>query len=153
VSYHLQIARSPYFAPDTVLVDRNGLATRDFRLAGLSPGNYYWRLKAYARSGQTSEWSDPAKFSVVRSEANPAIEVTGWGVERVGGNVFIISGKTRPGLLVRAQGREVFAGGDGSFRIQVSTPTSEMALELGDDRGNRAGFVLSLRTSRVVRRF
>ncbi|MDM7923632.1 MAG: FecR domain-containing protein [Pyrinomonadaceae bacterium] len=152
-SYHLQVARSPYFALDSILVDRSGLTSREFRLAGISPGTYYWRIKSSARSGQMSEWSEPARFNVARGSSNSGIDVSEWNVERVGGTVYILSGRTRPGLLVRAQGREVFAGGDGSFRLQVSTPSSEIAIEMSDDRGNRAGFVLSLRTAQVVRRF
>jgi hypothetical protein len=54
---------------------------------------------------------------------------------------------------VRSQGNQVFAGSDGSFRLQISSPLSEVAVELNDGRGNRAGFVLSLRNSRVLRRF
>lgn len=152
-SYYLQIARSPYFSPDSMLVDRGSVTTRDFRLAQLQPGIYYWRLKTTSRAGQTSEWSDPWRFSVVKREATPAIEVENWNVENVGGNVFIISGRTRAGLLVRALNRQVYAGGDGVFRLQVSTPLSEVAIELGDDAGNRGGFVLSLRNARVLRRF
>lgn len=154
-SYHLQVARSPYFASDTVLVDRGAIGGREFRLGSITAGTYYWRLKASSRSGQTSDWSDPAKFNVVRGAASAAIEISEWGVERVGGNVFIVSGRTRPGLTVRAQGRGggVFAGPDGTFRLQISTPLSEIAIEATDDRGNRAGFVLSLSSARVLRRF
>ena len=152
-SYYIQIARSPYFSPDSMLVDRGAVMSRDFRLAGLQPGVYYWRLKTTSRAGQTSDWNEPWRFSVVKRETNPAIEVADWGVENVGGNVYIISGRTRAGLLVRAQGRQVFAAGDGVFRLQVSTPLSEVAIELGDDSGNRGGFVLGLRNARVLRRF
>ncbi len=153
VSYHLQVARSPYFSPDSMLVDRGQVTSREFRLSGLTPGTYYWRIKSTAQSGQTSDWSEPPRFNVVRGSASPAIEVTGWGVEPVGGTVYIVSGRTAPGMLVRTQGREVYAGGDGTFRIQVSSPTNQISLEIGDDRGNRAGFVLALRTAQVLRRF
>ena len=152
-SYYLQIARTPYFSPDALLVDRGSVTSRDFRLAGLQPGSYYWRLKTTSRAGQTSEWNEPWRFNVVKRDTNPAIEVVDWRVENVGGNVFIITGRTRAGLQVRAQGRQVFAGGDGVFRLQVSTPLSEVAIELGDDGGNRGGFVLSLRNAKVLRRF
>jgi hypothetical protein len=54
---------------------------------------------------------------------------------------------------VRSQGRETFAGGDGSFRLQVSATSSVAAVEIGDDRGNRTGFVLSLKTGAVSRRY
>ena len=151
--YYLQVARSSYFASDSILVDRSGLTARDFRLGGLSPGTYYWRVKATARSGQTSDWSEPWKFSVVRREASQSIEAAGWNVENVGGNVYIINGRTVPGVQVRSQGNQVFAGPDGGFRLQISSPLSETAVELGDDRGNRAGFVISLRNARVLRRF
>lgn len=151
--YYLQVARSSYFASDSILVDRGGLTAQDFRLGGLSPGTYYWRLKATSRSGQTSDWSEPWKFGVVKREASQAIEVAGWRVENVGGNVYIVSGRTLPGVQVKSQGNQVFAGSDGAFRLQISTPLSETAVELGDDRGNRAGFVISLRTAKVLRKF
>ncbi len=152
-SYYLQIARSPYFSPDSMLVDRRSVTSRDFRLAGLMPGTYYWRIKTTSRSGQTSEWNDAWRFNVVKRETSPAIEVTDWKVERVGGNIFIITGRARAGLRVRAQGRQSFVAGDGTFRMQVSTPLSELAIELGDDSGNRGGFVLSLRNAQVLRKF
>lgn len=152
-SYYIQVSKSPTFAADAILADRGGLTGREFRLAGLSPGNYYWRLKSTARSGQTSEWNDAWKFSVVRPDSAGVIEAASWSAERVGGNVYIISGRTRPGNVARSQGREVNAGSDGTFRLQIATPLSEIAIELADERGNRAGFVISLANSRVLRRF
>ena len=151
--YYIQVSRSPIFAADSILVDRSSLTSREFRLAGLQPGTYYWRVRSTARSGQTSDWNPHAKFAVVRRGSSPTIDVAGWGVDPVGGSVFIISGRTQPGLLVRSQGNQVFAANDGSFRLQVSSGQGEVPVELTDDRGNRAGFVLSLRNSRVLRRF
>jgi len=153
-SYYIQIARSPYFSPDSMLADRGAVTSRGYSLAGLPPGTYYWRLKTTSRSGQTSEWNESWRFSVVKSETNPAIEVVDWHVENVGGNIFIISGRTRPGLRVRAFNRQIYAAGDGVFKLQVSTPLSEAAMEFSDDMtGNRGGFVLSLRNAKVLRRF
>ncbi len=153
VGYYLQVSRSSYFAADSILIDRSAMTSREYRLGGLSPGTYYWRLRATSRSGQTSDWSDPFKFSVVKRETSRNIEVSGWSVENVGGTVFFISGRTQPGMVVKSQGNQVFAGSDGAFRLQISTPLSETAVEVSDDRGNRAGFVLSLRTAKVLRRF
>ena len=152
-TYYIQISKSPTFASDAILVDRGGLTGRDFRLAGLMPGNYYWRVKSTARSGQASEWNDAWRFSVVRRQSSSSIEAGEWNAERVGGNVYIISGRTQPGIVVRSQGREVYAAADGAFRLQIATPLPEIAVELADDAGNRTGFVLSLRNSRVLRRF
>jgi hypothetical protein len=152
-SYYIQVSRSPIFAADAIMVDRGSLSGRDFRLAGLAPGTYYWRVRSTARSGQTSEWNPHWKFTVVRRGASPAIDVTEWAIEPVGGNVYILTGRTQPGLLVRSQGNQIFAASDGSFRLQVSTPLSELPVELTDDRGNRAGFVISVRGARVLRKF
>lgn len=151
--YYVQVSRSPIFAADAILLDRGSLSSREIRLAGLGVGTYYWRVKSTSRSGQTSEWNTPVKFSVVRRGPSSSIDATGWAVERVGGNVYIISGKTQSGMLVRSQNNQIFAGPDGSFRLQISSPLSEVAVEFSDDRGNRAGYVLSLKNSRVLRRF
>lgn len=152
-NYYLQVAKSSYFAADSIMVDRSGLGVREYRLGTLTPGTYYWRLKANSRSGQTSDWSEPWKFSVVRREANRTIEASGWQVENVGGNVYIISGRTSPGVQVKAQNNQVYAGADGTFRLQITTPLSETAVELTDDGGNRSGFVLSIRNAKVLRRY
>ena len=153
-TYYLQVSRSPYFSPDSILVDRNQMTTPEFRLGGLSPGTYYWRVRSTAKSGQTTDWNEPWKFQVVRSESGRSIDVADWHTENIGGNVYLISGRTQPGLSVRTQGREpTYSGSDGSFRLQVSTPSAVAAIEISDDRGNRTGFVLSLQTGRVVRKY
>jgi len=152
-SYYLQVAKSPWFSPDAILVDRTGLGSNDFRLTGLTPGTYYWRVRANARSGQTTNWNDAWKFSVVRRESNVRIELTDLKIDSVGGGIFIITGKTQPGMAVRSQGRETFAVADGSFKLQLSSQSTEASIEIGDDRGNRGGFVVSLRTGRLLKRY
>ncbi|MFL6467298.1 MAG: FecR domain-containing protein [Pyrinomonadaceae bacterium] len=152
-TYQFQLARSAYFAPDSMLADRGSLANREFRLAGLAPGTYYWRSRATTRSGQTSDWSESWRFIVTRRNPTRVIEVNEWGVENVGGSVYMVTGRTTPGMLVRCLGREMYAANDGAFRLQISTPVSEVAVEFADDQGNRAGFVLSLRNARMLRRF
>ncbi|MFZ1701420.1 MAG: hypothetical protein WBO10_16055 [Pyrinomonadaceae bacterium] len=151
-SYYLQISRSPTFASDSMLADRSGMTGRSFRLNVL-PGTYYWRLKATGRSGQTTNWNDAWKFIVVRAGDSVAIEASEWKVESVGGNVYLLSGRTLPGMIVRSLGRETNSGPDGTFRIQISSPSVETAVEIGDDRGNRKGFIISLRNGRVLRRY
>jgi hypothetical protein len=153
-SYYLQVSRSPYFSPDSILVDRPQLSSPAFRIGGLSPGTYYWRLKSTAKSGQTTEWNEPWKFQIVKNDSSRSIEVAEWHVDNIGGNVYLISGRTQPGLAVRMQGREpAYVSSDGAFRVQVTTPAAVAAVEVGDDRGNRSGFVLSLQTGKVVRRY
>ncbi len=153
VSYYLQVARSPVFASDSILVDRGALTTREFKLSGLVPGAYYWRLRSTGRSGQTTNWNDAWKFTVVKGSGSASIEAGEWTVEPVGGNVYLIGGRTQPGMVVRALGRSVFAASDGSFKIQISTPSPEAYVEVGDDRGNRSGYILSMRTGNLVGRY
>lgn len=152
-SYYLQISRSPTFAPDLIMVDRADLTTREYRLGGLSPGNYYWRLKSTAKSGQTTGWNEAWKVIIVKPGESVGIEASDWHVEGVGGNIYLLSGKTNSGMVVRSQGRETLAGPDGSFKLQISSPSIETAVEIGDDRGNRIGFIISLRNGRVLRRY
>jgi hypothetical protein len=152
-SYFLQISKSPYFSGDTVLVDKSGVTEHEYRLTGLVPGTYYWRLKSTARSGQTTNWNDPWKFTVIRGDGGQLIDAGEWHVDTIGGNVYLISGRTRPGAVVRSQGREVFAGADGAFRLQVSTASSVASIEIRDDRGNRTGFILNLNSGTVSRRY
>jgi hypothetical protein len=151
-SYYLQVARSPIFASDAILVDRNQMQTRDFRLAGLAPGTYYWRLKGTGRSGQTTNWNDAWKFTVVRG-GGAGIDAGEWHVDHVGGSVYVITGRTQPGMIVASQGRQTFAGADGGFRLQISSPSGETNVEVGDDRGNRTGFVINLGSGTVVRKY
>jgi uncharacterized cupin superfamily protein len=152
-SYYIQISRSPTFASDAIMVDRADLLTREYRLGGLTPGNYYWRLKSTARSGQTTIWNEAWKFTVVKPGESVGIVASDWSVEHVGGNVYLVSGRTNSGFVVRSQGRETLSGPDGGFRLQISSPSTETAVEIGDDRGNRIGFVISLRNGRVLRRY
>ncbi|HEX3102559.1 MAG TPA: fibronectin type III domain-containing protein, partial [Pyrinomonadaceae bacterium] len=152
-NYYLQISKSPTFAADSILVDKSSMTAREFRLAGLSPGTYYWRVKATSVSGQTTNWNEAWKFLVVRSGDNASIDATNVQVERVGGNIYIVTGRTSPGMIVRAAGRDTFAGPDGSFRLQISTPSVEAAVEISDDRGSRRGFIVSLRNGSILRRY
>lgn len=152
-SFYLQIAKSPYFASDSILVDRNGMQARDFRLSSLSPGTYYWRLKAVGKSGQTTDWCDPSKFAILRGGESVDIAASDWQVESMGGNIYLISGRTQPGMVVRSQGRQVNTGPDGTFKMQIQSPSVETSVEIGDERGNRTGFVISLRNGKVLRRY
>ena len=152
-SYYLQISRSPTFASDAIMVDRNAMTTREYRLTAISPGTYYWRVRATAKSGQTTNWNDAWKFMVVRGGDSIQIEASEWNVERVGGNVYLLTGRTSPGVMVRSEGRETNSGSDGTFRIQIYSPSIETKVEISDDRGNRSGFILSLKNGGVLRRY
>ena len=152
-NYHLQISRLPTFSADAFIIDRGSLQSREFRLNQLTPGTYYWRLKSTGRSGQTTDWNDQWKFTVVQGSSAVAIDASDFKVENVGGRIYLVSGKTRPGMVVRCQGREINSGPDGSFKMQISSPSISAAVEISDDRGGRSGYVISLKSGAVLRRY
>jgi len=153
LTYNFQVSRLPSFAPDSLVIERLGLTSPSFPLGGLLPGTYYWRVQAGAASGQTSNWSEYWKFSVIKRENNSSIGARDWQVENVGGTLYRISGKTQSGATVRALGKQTFALGDGSFLLQGNSPAAQTTIEISDERGNRSSFVLNLRSGKVVKQF
>lgn len=153
LTYNLQVARIISFTPDSVVVDQQSLQSPSFVLKRLLPGTYYWRVRATSTSGQTSNWSQYWKFTVIKRESGRSIGARDWQVESLGGTLYRVSGKTQPGATVRAQGKSVFALGDGAFRLQFNSPTPQATIEVTDDRGNRSSFVLSLPDGRVLKQF
>ncbi len=143
--YHLQISSSAFFTADSMLVERDSLNGAGFSFGNIIPGVYYWRVRATAASGQTSDWSEPQKFSVIKNASNKAIDANEWRVEAMGGNIYRIYGKTQPGATVRSAGRDTFAAADGSFVLQISTSAAETKVDITDDKGNRGGFAVSLK--------
>lgn len=152
-THYIQISKSPYFAPDALLLERQSLSILNLTLNDISPGTYYWRVRTTTSSGQTSDWCEPWKFSVAKRGGNQTIEVNSWQVEPVGGSIYRIAAKTQPGATVRAQGRETFAQGDGSFILQISSSLAETVVEVSDESGNKSTYSLSLKTAKAIRKF
>ncbi|MCY7347207.1 MAG: FecR domain-containing protein [Pyrinomonadaceae bacterium] len=151
VNFHLQVSKSPFFVADAIIIEREKLTSQIFTLANLAPGTYYWRLRANAASGQTSDWGEPWKFAVVKQASTESLAASDWRVEQIGGNVYLVSGKTQAGATVRISGREVFASADGSFRLQISAAAPNVTVEISDERGNRSRYGLNLNSSKAVR--
>jgi hypothetical protein len=149
-TYHLQIAKSPFFVSEGIVVERESLKSLTLTLANLPPSTYFWRVKSISGSGQTSDWSEPSKFTIVSSQIGTKLTAAEWEVENVGGKVHMISGKTKAGATVKILGRETFATSDGNFRIQISTPSSSVPVDIYDDKGNQSRFVISLKTGKVI---
>jgi len=152
LTYGLQVAKLPSFAADSMVIERR-LTSPNFTLGGLLPGTYYWRVQASSNSGQTSNWSEQWKFTVVKREGSTSIGASEWQVESLGGSLHRISGKTQSGATVRAQGKQTFATGDGSFLLQITSPSQQTTVEISDERGNRSRFVLDLNSGRIVKQF
>ncbi len=153
LTYSLQVAKIPSFGADSMVIDRQGLGSPNLSLGGLLPGTYYWRVQASSSSGQTSNWSEQWKFSIIKREGINALGASNWQVENLGGRIYRISAKTQSGATVRALGKSTFAIGDGSFLLQISSPAAQATVEISDDKGNRSSFVLNLSNGKVVKQF
>jgi len=148
--YRVEVATSPFFVPSGKVIERDQLVVTQFNASDLRPGAYFWRIRATASSGQTSEWSEPLKFLVTTPGANTAaVPVSNLSAVYLGGNVYIIRGTTSPGTSVRVSGREAAAAGDGLFQVQISAPPGlrEVTIEASDPQGNSTQYRVPLTRS------
>lgn len=151
--YRLEVASSPFFVKDGMVIEREPLGIPSFTLGNITPGVYYWRVRGTSTSGQTTEWSEPWRFTVIKREGNETLTASEWKVESLGGKVYLISGKTVAGVTVRVLGRETFTSGDGTFKLQVAASVSDVTVEIRDEHGNRTSYVISLASGQVLRQF
>ncbi len=148
--YRVEVATSPFFVPAGKVIERDQLIVTQFNASDLRPGAYFWRIRATASSGQTSDWSEPLKFLVTTQGANTvAVPVTNLSAVYLGGNVYIIRGTTSPGTSVRVTGREAAAAGDGMFQVQINAPPGmrEVTVEASDAQGNSTQYRVALTRS------
>ncbi len=145
--YRVEVATSPFFVPEGKVMERDQLPVMQFDASDLRPGAYFWRVRATAASGQTSDWSEPLKFIVTATGANSStIRMANLTAVHLGGDVYIIRGTTTPGASVRVSDREATAAGNGSFQIQISAPSNvhEVVIQVLDLQGNAGQYHLSL---------
>lgn len=145
--YRVEVATSPFFVPAGKVIERDQLVVTQFSASDLRPGAYFWRIRATASSGQTSDWSEPLKFLVTTQGPNRiSVPVTNLAAVYLGGNVYIVRGTTTAGTNVRVSGREATAFSDGNFQIQISAPpgTREVTIEALDVQGNRTQYPVAL---------
>jgi hypothetical protein len=148
--YRVEVATSPFFVPAGKVIERDQLVVTQFSASDLRPGAYFWRIRATASSGQTSDWSEPLKFLVATQGANmSAVPVTNLTAVYLGGNVYIIRGTTSPGTTVHVSGREATAFGDGNFQVQISAQPGirEVTIEASDIQGNSTRYQVPLNRS------
>jgi hypothetical protein len=145
--YRVEVATSPFFVPAGKVIERDQLVVTQFSASDLRPGAYFWRIRATASSGQTSDWSEPLKFLVTTQGANrSSVPMANLAAVYLGGNVYIIRGTTSAGTNVRVSGREATAPADGNFQVQISAPpgTREVTIEASDVLGNRTRYTVAL---------
>jgi FecR protein len=146
--YRVDVATSPFFVPDGKVMERDQLAATQFSATDLRPGAYFWRIRATAASGQTSDWCEPQKFIVMAPGNNgAAIPASNLTAIYLGGSVYIIRGRTSPAATVQISGRESIAASDGTFQIQIAAPpaTREVMVQVSDSQGNNSHYKVALK--------
>jgi hypothetical protein len=138
--YRVEVASSPFFVSSGKVIERDQLASSEFNASDLRPGDYFWHVRATARSGQDSDWSEPLKFTVISQATGDSLSFSEVGAEYVGGRIYVVRGRTQPGTTVSFMGRETLADSSGAFRLQITAPegAGEVTIEAQDQQGNRS---------------
>jgi hypothetical protein len=144
--YRVEVATSPFFVSDGKVIERDQLASTEFTASDLRPGVYFWRVRATAATGQTSDWSEPRKFIIVTRGTGSRVPVSSLTAELLWGRVYLVRGRSEPGTTIRIAGRETIVPTEGSFQIQTAAPegAQEISIEAADPRGNSTQYHLPL---------
>ncbi|HYY59442.1 MAG TPA: FecR domain-containing protein [Pyrinomonadaceae bacterium] len=136
--YRVEVATSPFFVAAGRVIERDQLISTEFNASDLRPGDYFWRVRATASSGQTSDWCEPQKFIVSPPGRGERVSVSDLSFDFIGGQIYIVRGRAPRGTTIRIAERETFANADGSFQLQITIPAGarEIVLEAQDPQGN-----------------
>jgi len=144
--YRVEVATSPFFVADGKVIERDQLVATEFNASDLRPGTYFWRVRATATSGQTSDWSDPQKFAVEPKGTGSPVSVANLSAELLGGNIYFVKGRAEPGTTIRVAGKETIVPTERSFQLQITAPAGarEIIVEAQDAQGNSSQYKLAL---------
>lgn len=144
--YRVEVATSPFFVADGRVIERDQLVATEFNASDLRPGVYFWRVRATAATGQTSDWSDPKKFVVAPKGSGSQVAVSNLTAELLGGNIYLVKGQAEPGTTIRAVGRETLVSTGKVFQVQITAPAGgrEITVEAFDPNGNSSNYKLPL---------
>jgi hypothetical protein len=152
--YRVEVATSPFFVAAGKVIERDQLASTEFSASDLRPGNYFWRVRATAQSGQASDWSDSQKFIVMPKGTAEKVPINITQTEYVAGRIWLIRGNAPPGTTVRIVGRETLTSSDGSFQLQITAPEGarEVTVEAQDPQGNTNRYSLALSANAALQK-
>jgi hypothetical protein len=144
--YRVEVATSPFFVADGKVIERDQLAATEFTASDLRPGVYFWRVRAIAATGQTSDWSEPRKLIIATRGSGTRVPVSNLAAEFIGGRIYLIRGHSDPGTTIRIAGRETIVSAEGSFQLQITAPpgAQEINVDADDPRGNSTPYTVSL---------
>jgi hypothetical protein len=147
--YRVEVATSPFFVADGKVIERDQLVATEFSVTDLRPGVYFWRLRATAQSGQTSDWSEAKKFVIATRGTGSQVPVTDLSSEFLGGNVYLVRGKAEPGTTITIGDREAIVPSEGNFQLQITGQNGrEVTIYAQDAQGNGSQYRLLLSRGR-----
>ncbi len=138
--YRVEVATSPFFVAAGKVIERDQLDATEFSADDLRPGVYFWRVRAFAASGQSSDWSEAQKFTVAVPGGAADVEratVSDLTFEFIAGSLYVVRGRSQPGNTIHINGRDAATAADGKFQLQipVSKGAREIAVTAEDPRG------------------
>jgi hypothetical protein len=144
--YRVEVATSPFFVADGKVIERDQLVATEFSASDLRPGTYFWRVRATASTGQTSDWSEPQKFMVAMKGTGSQVPVSNLSAELLGGNIYLVRGHAEPGTTIRIAGRETIVPTEKTFQLQITAAAGarDITIDAQDAQGNSSQYKLAL---------
>jgi hypothetical protein len=144
--YDFQVSSTAMF---NHLVVQRRTAANSLDITGLSPGDYFWRVRAINEKNEMSEASEPFKFVLVvqGKEQEMLLEVDGTELQ---GNLVEVIGRTEPGAALIINGEQVVdIQRDGRFRY-FTQPMARGSHEIVITGQNRRGGTATKRVQVVI---
>jgi hypothetical protein len=145
-SYEFQISTTAAF--NHVVMSKK-TANESVDIAGLDPGDYFWRVRAIDADNKSSDESDSFKFILViqGKEQEMLLEVDSTELQ---GNVVEVIGRTEPGAALIINGEQVASiQSDGHFR-HFLPPMAKGSHEIVITGQNRRGGTATKRVEVVI---
>jgi hypothetical protein len=120
--YALQVSRNHLFVDNVVDVENRSKTHATLGIRG--EGSFQWRVAAYGKDGAQGPWSPARRFRIAslrtgggdKSADPPALDLED---VRSYGSIFIVRGKSDPGVRIEVNGEAVKVNADGSFQKTV----------------------------------
>lgn len=143
-SYALQVSASHLFVDN--VIDVTGRRKTSATLGVRGEGVFHWRVAASGTGGALGPWSETRRFRVAAAsepEAGPQREPPPLAIDEIEsyGSIFLVRGRTEPGVTLSINGEPVGVAADGGFSktVQFTTPGwSFIEVRARDGRGTEA---------------
>jgi len=120
--YALQVSRSHLFVDNIVDVENRAKTRATLGIRG--EGTFQWRVAAYGKDGTEGPWSPARRFRIAslrtgggdKSADPPTLDLED---VKSYGSIFIVHGKSDPGVRIEVNGEAVKVSADGSFQKTV----------------------------------